>query len=43
MAAGHVIQVVVLHSKDCMKICLGGLSIGRFRGGRLSRFDCINL
>ena len=29
--AGHVRQVVVLHSNDCMGICLGGLSIGRLR------------
>ena len=28
---GCVRQVVVLHSNDCMGICMGGLSIGRLR------------
>ena len=47
MFAGHVRQVVVLYSNDCMETGLGGLSIGCFdewsscRGGRLSKFDCI--
>ena len=31
MVAGRVIQVVVLYSNDCMRICLGGLSIGCLR------------
>ena len=30
MVAIRVRQVVVLYSKDCTGICLGGLSIGRF-------------
>ena len=29
--AGCVRQVVVLHSDDCVEICLGRLSIGRLR------------
>ena len=28
MVAGHVRQLVVLYSNDCMEICLGGLSVG---------------
>ena len=28
VVAGHIRQVVVLHSNGCMGICLGGLSIG---------------
>ena len=31
VVAGHVKQLIVLHSNDCMGICLGGLSIGRLR------------
>ena len=31
VVAGRVKQVVVLHSNDCMGICLGGLSNGRLR------------
>ena len=31
MVAGHVRQVVVLESNDCMGIDLGRLSIGRLR------------
>ena len=31
VVAGRVRQVVVLYSNDCMGICLGGLSIGRYR------------
>ena len=31
MVAGHVRQVVVLYSTDCMGIGLGRLSIGRLR------------
>ena len=30
VVAIRVRQVVVLYSKDCTGICLGGLSIGRF-------------
>ena len=29
VVAGHVRQVVVLDSNNCMEICLGRLSIGR--------------
>ena len=31
VVAGHIRQVVVLHSNDYMGICLDGLSIGRLR------------
>ena len=31
VVAGQVRQVVFLYSNGCMKICLGGLSIGRVR------------
>ena len=45
--AGRVRQVVVLYSNNCMRIWLGGCSIGRlrqvnvYRGGHFNRFDCI--
>ena len=29
MAAGHVTQVVILYSNNCMRICLDGLTSGR--------------
>ena len=47
VVAGRVRQVVVLYSNNCMRIWLGGFSIGRlrqvdvYRGGRFNRFDCI--
>ena len=28
VVTGHVKQLVVLYSNDCMGICLGGLSVG---------------
>ena len=31
VVAGRVKQVVVLHSNDCMRICLEGLSTGRLK------------
>ena len=31
MVAGGVRQVVILYSKDCKRIGLGGLSVGRLR------------
>ena len=31
VVAGHVRQVVIKDSNDCMGICLGGLSIGHLR------------
>ena len=31
VVAGHVRQVVILYSNNCMGISLGGLSIGRLR------------
>ena len=46
VVAGHMRQVVVLYSNNCMRTGLGGLSIGHlgewssYRGGRVSRFDC---
>ena len=48
VVAGHVRQVVVLFSNDCMGICLAGLCNGHldewssYRGGHLNRFDCID-
>ena len=47
VVAGRVKQVVVLHSNDCMEICMGGFSIGRldewssYRGACLNRFHSI--
>ena len=31
VVTGRIRQVVILHSKDCMGICLGGPSIGRLK------------
>ena len=31
VAAGCVRQVVILHSNDCMGVCMDGLSTGRLR------------
>ena len=31
VVAGRVRQLVVLYSNDCMRICLGGLRIGRLK------------
>ena len=50
VVSGHVRQVVVLYSNDCMGIGLGRLKIGClrlviievYRGSRLNRFDCIS-
>ena len=46
MVAGCIRLVVVLYSNDRMGIGLGRLSIGclkwsPYRGGHISRFDCI--
>ena len=43
--AARVRQVVVVHSNNCMEICLGGLKLvvldkqSSYRGGDLNKFD----